>query len=99
MVGVDRVLRQFAEEIERLQLVPDEDTAHHEAGHLVVGFACGSKVGGAITCCQHEVEGVGLVWGFTEFAGHRSLAGRVMSLLAGPLAELRYKRCRSSMPA
>jgi hypothetical protein len=95
MEGVGRVLREFAAEAEKIELVPDEATAHHEAGHLVVGYANGSTVGGLITCCEYRIEGKGLVWGFTEFAEHRSTDAHAMTLFAGPLAELRFKAWRT----
>ena len=96
MEKVNLVLQQFAEEIERVQLIPDEITAHHESGHLLVGYANGSKVGRMITCCQHELPDVGWVWGFAEFENHPTISARVMTLLAGALAELRYTASKTA---
>jgi hypothetical protein len=96
MEGVNRVLQKFAEDLERVQLVPDETTAHHESGHLVVGYANGSKVGKMITCCQHNMPVVGWVWGFAEFETHPTISAQVMTVLAGPLAELRYTASRTA---
>ena len=73
-----------------VELKPDEATAYHEAGHFVVGVANGATVGELISCCERELEGHGLVWGYTDLREYPSIEARIMTLFAGPLAELRY---------
>ena len=64
-------------------------TAYHESGHAAIAYFSGATVG-EMSCVPCRVEGKGEVCGYTHIENQPSVNTRVVTHLAGPLAEAKH---------